>query len=376
MEVIDHAVKYNHSNAGLLLSPNLVQCDVNIHEEQWKLVYGDIGDATKTQQGQQRPQQPSLQRPVLPVAAAASSSLPPALRGWGKRNIVSARTAWARVRLPEQQQKQQNDLKNKFPSLPTKSTWSTPQTAAFAISSTEVTATTATDPSSSSSDTTLLSPSTAWVNDEKAEEDITLALLSEATEIYLKTILEGAVSAARSRQNIDGIRLWHQQHVGASSNASTPAGSAPRTNENNKKKAPALSLRLGCDVKRQVALAQGNAAKTYQRMEEALSRRNNHRYSSSKNNTNLKDITSFENATSMSDLSMKPTLSKNATSEADYHAKRSFEIYGGKDSGVPPLGRVPKKGIITARDFRACMDDPVFPFKSRGINSSIITTFF
>mmetsp|Transcript_33429 Transcript_33429/g.44316 ORF Transcript_33429/g.44316 Transcript_33429/m.44316 type:complete len:112 (+) Transcript_33429:2-337(+) len=111
-------------------------------------------------------------------------------------------------------------------------------------------------------------------------------------------------------------------------------------------------------------------------MEEALSRRNNHRYSSSKNNTNLKDITSFENATSMSDLSMKPTLSKKATSEADYHAKRSFEIYGGKDSGDPPLGRVPKKGIITARDFRACMDDPVFPFKSRGINSSIITTFF
>jgi len=365
MEMVDHAVKYDHSNAGLLLSPDLFQCDVNIQEEQWKLLYGDIGDATKTQQGQQRPQQPSLQRPVLPVvaaaAAAASSSLPPALRGWGKRNIVSARTAWARVRLPEQQRKQQNDLKNKLPSLPTKSTSSTPQTATSAISSTGVTTTTATDPSSSSSDTTPSSPSTAWVNDEKAEEDITLALLSEATEIYLKTILEGAVSAARSRQNIDGIRLWHQQHVAA--NSITPAPTVPgapsTASSNHKQKIPALTLRLGCDVKRQVALAQGNAAKTYQRMEEALSRRKS---SSIKNNTSLKDISTRINATSMSDLSLKPSLSENVSSKADYHAKRSFEIYGGKDSGEPPLGRVLKKAKIAAGDFRACMVDPMFPF--------------
>jgi hypothetical protein len=35
---------------------------------------------------------------------------------------------------------------------------------------------------------------------------------------------------------------------------------------------PPIGLRLGCDVSRQVALAAGNAARTVQRMEEALQR--------------------------------------------------------------------------------------------------------
>mmetsp|Transcript_2951 Transcript_2951/g.4224 ORF Transcript_2951/g.4224 Transcript_2951/m.4224 type:complete len:387 (+) Transcript_2951:3-1163(+) len=386
MEMVDHAVKYDHSNAGLLLSPDLFQSDVNIQEEQWKLLYGDAVSsetttaANKTQHRQQQLPQPAttLQRPAAPVTAAAATSslLPPALRGWGKRNIVSARTAWACVRLPEQQQKQQNALKNRIPLPPTtiKSNSVTAHSVASVGSSSESIAAT-TYPLSSSSSNTPSSSSTAWFNDEKAEEDITLALLSEATEIYLKTILEGAVSAARSRQNIDGIRLWHQQHVAA--NSITPAPTvpgAPSTASNNhKQKIPALTLRLGCDVKRQVALAQGNAAKTYQRMEEALSRR---KFSSIKNNTSLKDMSTRINATSMSDLSLKPSLSENVSSKADYHAKRSFEVYGGKDSGEPPLGRVPKKAKITARDFRACMDDPMFPFKSRGMNASTITTFF
>ncbi|KAL3786438.1 hypothetical protein HJC23_011019 [Cyclotella cryptica] len=45
-------------------------------------------------------------------------------------------------------------------------------------------------------------------------------------------------------------------------------------------------------------------------------------------------------AMSMADLSRKPPL-KPAVVNADIHAKRKFEIYGGKHSGEPPLGRVP-----------------------------------
>jgi hypothetical protein len=90
-----------------------------------------------------------------------------------------------------------------------------------------------------------------WFNEEKAKENKTLALLSEATETYLKFILNKALVAARQCENLDGIRLWHLQH-GPSK--------------------PPISLHLGCDVNHQIAQAGGNTAKTVQHMEEVLNR--------------------------------------------------------------------------------------------------------
>ena len=65
--------------------------------------------------------------------------------------------------------------------------------------------------------------------------------MSEATQTCLKSLLEGAANSAHQRQNLEATRLWYAQH------------------EPNPYP---LTLRLGCVFKRQMALAQGNAAKT------------------------------------------------------------------------------------------------------------------
>mmetsp|Transcript_6903 Transcript_6903/g.10098 ORF Transcript_6903/g.10098 Transcript_6903/m.10098 type:complete len:82 (-) Transcript_6903:96-341(-) len=58
----------------------------------------------------------------------------------------------------------------------------------------------------------------------------------------------------------------------------------------------------------------------------------------------------------MGDLSKRlfpeTNISFDAVINTDLDARRSFEVYGGKDSGAPPLGRVPKKCKLTPKDFR------------------------
>jgi len=208
----------------------------------------------------------------------------PRSRGWSKHNVVSSRVAWARVRQVE-------------------------------------------------------SADRRWHNEDVAERDPTLALLSEATEIFLKSLLQGAVSAARRRQNLDGIRLWHMQHA---------------------KTKPPLSLRLGCDVHRQAALVDGNSAKVCHRMELALSRAKIPRRI-----TRLDDPEVLYWATTMSDLSKRPKL-EGAAEEADLEAKRKFEIFGGRASGAPPFGRVPKKSKLEIGDLMYCVQDFSFPWQTRG----------
>ena len=174
---------------------------------------------------------------------------------------------------------------------------------------------------------TLSPAATKWINEEEAEQDQALAVLSQGTQLYLKNVLEKALHCARQRQNLDGIRLWYEQQT--TSTAQTK---------------PALSLRLGCDVRRQVAQAAGNAAMTCKRMEEALERQSGVPQQD-------REFTSatLEQATSMADLSWRPRLSR-AAPAAHYDAKRAFEIYGGKAAGEPPLGRVPKKARLEMVD--------------------------
>jgi hypothetical protein len=53
----------------------------------------------------------------------------------------------------------------------------------------------------------------SWVNEDVAAwDDLTLAVLSEGAQLYLKSVLEKALHAARQRQNLDALRLWHMQH--------------------------------------------------------------------------------------------------------------------------------------------------------------------
>jgi histone H3/H4 len=166
-----------------------------------------------------------------------------------------------------------------------------------------------------------------WTNEEKAEQDIVLVMLSEGCQQYLRGILQKAVHCARQRQNVDGVRLWHQQHTAAIQG-----------------KASALSLRLGCDISRQVAQAAGSATITCKRMEETLERQSDIPASA----RILKDET-LEGATSMGDLSLRPQLPKGVEG-ADLQAQRSYELHGGKRFSEPPLGRIPKKAKVEKID--------------------------
>eukprot|EP00546_Thalassionema_frauenfeldii_P013348 CAMPEP_0178909154 /NCGR_PEP_ID=MMETSP0786-20121207/8336_1 /TAXON_ID=186022 /ORGANISM="Thalassionema frauenfeldii, Strain CCMP 1798" /LENGTH=632 /DNA_ID=CAMNT_0020581167 /DNA_START=121 /DNA_END=2019 /DNA_ORIENTATION=+ len=257
MEMIDHAVNYDWTTAPTLLAQKDV---VDLDTEQQNLLYGNA-------------------RPKISTDHKLR-------RGWTDRNVVSTRTAWAKVRLPELDRNQASSAMRY-----------------------------------------------RWLNEERAEEDRTLALLSEASQIYIKDIFSKALECARQRENLQGIRLWHMQH-------------STKTDGNNE--SPPMGLRLGCDVSRQVALAEGNAALTVKRMEEALKRR--------KRNGTAEDVEDYmSNATSMGDLACFPKLAS-SVEKADYHAKRCFEVSGGKDSSSPPLGRVPKQAKIMAEDFEMGME--------------------
>eukprot|EP00980_Cylindrotheca_fusiformis_P000663 scaffold160_cov136-Cylindrotheca_fusiformis.AAC.10 len=270
MEMVDHAVEYDWKTAGQLINP---KAEIEVDEGQRRLLYGES-----------QPKQ-------------ATSNEPVPRPGWDKANVLSARGAWARVRLSEQKADPKAPVvANGLLTLPT------------------------------TMEPVQVKTSTAWINEQTAEQDVVLAMLSEGCQTYIKGILEKAVHCSRQRQNVDGIRLWHQQH------------------EASEESKPALALRLGCDVTRQVAQAHGNAAMTCKRMEEALERQ-----SDVPARSRILQGESLEEATSMADLALRPQLAKGVET-ADYQAKRLFETFGGKHSSEPPLGRVPKKAKVESID--------------------------
>jgi hypothetical protein len=271
MEMLEHSIDYDWSSAGLLLGS---KNDIQLSEEQKNLLYGE---------SQIKP------KPAEPMGP---------FKGWGKQNLVSERAAWARVRLRDQK----------------------PSRSAPVVGGGLLTL-----PGSAK---TVPPADTAWVDEEKAEQDAALAMISEATEMYIRGSLEKAIQCARQRQNLDGIRLWHQQH-------STPSNTTK----------PPLAVRLGADVSRQVAQSAGNAAMTCKRMEQALERQTD----VPSRERVLNDETLMD-ATSMADLAMRPMLAK-GVENADYHGKRSFEMSGGKRALDPPLGRVPKEAKLEVVDF-------------------------
>eukprot|EP00536_Pseudo-nitzschia_multiseries_P012532 jgi/Psemu1/326876/estExt_fgenesh1_pg.C_4840003 len=420
MESIDHALEYDWPSIGQLLGN---KADVKLVDEERQLLYGDsppesllLSAKKKTSKAstksttepaevddpnsQQQEQQDKQEEKRSPVHA--DSGIRP---GWDSTNVLSARAAWARIRLGELRQRAL-EAANPSPvvaggllTLPTAPPYQPPKSASASpeanatmtdasssdVAKTDAGATTedskletATDATVTSSDAinagganpdataaeadvTTPSPETpanpsaaakpdgSWVNEETAEQDKALALLSEGCQLYLKGVFERAIQCARQRQNVDGIRLWHQQYAHGKGTTLTTASVFSKDSHKNKvaekAKKPPLMLRLGCDVSRQVARAQGNAALTVKRMEEALVRQTGVPLRARQ----LRIDTLCE-ATSMGDLSWRPPLKKGAHS-ADLHAKRAFEIYGGKEAKDPPLGRVPKKAKLSVEDF-------------------------
>lgn len=310
MEQVAHAVDYDWTTAGAIISD---QTFLTMSEEQKRLMEDS--------------------RPMI-ATSSGPSALPDEIAegfpiaGWSERNIVSSRVAWARLRLGRKQ--------------PMSLQTSTIDSANGALSSagsaltldlsTHSMSTNNRVPEHVSSSEFSAEIDSVWVNEEQAEEDKVLAVLSEGTEMYIKSVLEKALHCARQRQNLDGIRLWYQQH------------SQVRTSP------PELSLRIGCDVKRQIALAEGNAAMICKRMEEALARQSN-----IPDRDRLLNQETLSKAWSMSDIALMPKLGK-AVEASDLSGKRSFEIYGGKDSSEPPLGRVPKQAKLELIDFETGMN--------------------
>jgi len=329
---VDHAFLIDVKSLPNIL-PKDNKLDLNLDEEQRILLYGDQRRREKV-------------RAVTDAAADALSAgvadgvlseagipqlpwkLPAVYEGWGERNLVSVRTAWAKVRLPESELQQEERLQGEK-SIETEADVPT-SSAENVISAPIITS----KPIEEKAPTRLEDDTTnhVWHNDIRAEQDPTLALLSEATEMFLKEAIEKAVGKARLRQNLDGVRLWHTLHSHHADPSST-----------NGKQPPAL-IRLGCDVRRQVALADGNAVKTYQRMEEAIGRDNDTFHFEAEDPEKM-----VLEATSMADLSRKPPL-KSAASDADSEAKRRFEVFAGKDNQEPPFGKVPKKAKVILKD--------------------------
>jgi len=386
METIDHASVYDARSCAVLLGNEYKKEPgvINLKKEQEILLYG-YSKSEGTVPSRVPPYANNMAMTAKGFKANPStciiSSPPQYLRGWGSRNVVSCRAAWAMIRLKELEENGRQGLNLPGADLLSVSTNST-TSASSSLSP---------HPSTSSFQPIISKRQKCkWINEETAEKDSALAFLSEATEQYLKSIVEGAVGAARRRQNMDGVRIWHQQHAtsiilngksgsnGSSFGVGTKVSAKLASRSSATGLAP-LCLRIGCDVKRQIALAKGNDAKTCQRMEEALERRWHSNSSSSEKHCshgNLPLDVALYRSCGMSEFSKIPKL-PSAASEAEYHAKCNFEVFGGKGSSAPPLGRVPKRCRITERDINFSLKDPCFSFKKqRRVRESISNISF
>jgi hypothetical protein len=365
MEDLDHGRLIDIKCLPSILSKESIS-DFNLNEEQRFLLYQDrllrdkvkeITDAAAGILSSDAVGSKLKEAGVPPLP----SSLPEMYEGWSDRNVLSVRMAWAKVRLPEREML----IKERAKEVREKATRDKPMgdppsedktegqlskeegvvpPVAVATGSMAPEAPTSAPVNSPENEASLpsqkLSPplkleddttNHVWFNEARASQDPTLALLSEATELYLKSAVKKAIGKSRLRQNLDGVRLWNTL---LTRNADSKNGTVAAP--------PPAVIRLGCDVRRQVALAEGNAAKTYQRMEEAITNR-------IKTHESADPDTMILESTSMADLSRKPPL-KSAVQNANINAKRKFEVYGGKHSDEPPLGRVPKQARVLLQD--------------------------
>ena len=328
---VDHAVMLDVKSVPNILTKSM---DVKLAEEQRILLYGDDKDQSERVKNIAKvankrvmtSQFKTNQFKQVGMSVSLPYDLPPELRGWGDHNVLTVRNAWAAVRLPEShlarvEKKKKEQSEKAAAAAQSKSSGEAPSPAADGDKSS-----TATSSRNSKSEYYQSlkddDKNHVWYNEVRAQSDPALAVLSAATEMYLKTTIEQAIGKARLRQNLDGIRLWH------------------KLSKSGKNPPPAL-IRLGCDVRRQVALAEGNACKTYQRMEEAISRQG-----SARADKDLDDM--LLEATSMADLSKKVPL-KSAAQRAELEAKRRFQVFAGSESH-DPFGVLPKKSKVTLQD--------------------------
>jgi hypothetical protein len=162
VEMVDHTVNYDWTTAGMLLGQ---KTHAYLSEEQRNLLYSEPSVLARLQQQQQQgPSEPSFP-----------------LSGWGERNVISPRVSWARIRLREQrmelaEQESATAADGRLPSSPPKIT---------------TVATTSQGAAAGPSSTPAANKYTVWLHEEKAEEDQTLAVLSEGVQISHVSVGKG-----------------------------------------------------------------------------------------------------------------------------------------------------------------------------------------
>jgi len=353
MEKTDHTVSIDINSLPLMLSKEH-KLEFDLVEEQRTLLYGDQTRCAKVKDiAKAASAALDIQIEETKLKKAGVQPLPrriPAMYdGWGKKNVLSARSAWARVRLPESEawwvEKVQRERRLGAANLSMCGCDGVEDQVLLGLGSRIVghgnTSLTIQEGSTAAPRIKDNTTNRVWFNETRAEQDPTLALLSEATELFLKSTIEKVIGQARLRQNLDGVRLWHTLHARSSANPSSGSQADHET-------LPAALIQLGCDVRRQIALAEGNAAKTYQRMEEAIFHQNNIAHHTSDSaydepNTMLLETTSIAE-------SSKNHLLNSAAHTANVDAKRKYSVFGGMDSQEPPFGRVPKKVKVMLQD--------------------------
>ena len=99
--MLDHAIDYDWSSAGLLLGS---KNDIQLSEEQKNLLYGPETVAGATGAGAKPP---IVAEEEQPGTSGEEASL---FKGWGKRNLLSERAAWVRVRHRENRPQRSNQV--------------------------------------------------------------------------------------------------------------------------------------------------------------------------------------------------------------------------------------------------------------------------
>ena len=149
MQLVDHAVDYDWTSAALLLGRE-AKTDVNLNTEQKRLLYGSrlvppVQTNTRGMEAATQSEEPS-------------SELPASMNGWGSRNVLSSRGAWARLRLREQREQLKQGGTQQPPVVGGLQLPVAPQTTAKL-------------------EPPVVAPEAQWFNEDRAEQDKTLALI-------------------------------------------------------------------------------------------------------------------------------------------------------------------------------------------------------
>jgi hypothetical protein len=251
---------------------------ISLHREQYELITSSHNDF-------QAPF-PSHIPETLPLEVSFNQYM--------KSNILTPRMAWARLRLPNY-----NDWEN----------------------------------------SARASTVAKWEGLQTAKNDRAAAMLSCATEVFIKRILTGAVRSAQRDAELDGVRLYEAVRK-------TDCEPAP------------LGMVIGCDLLKQVAQSHVAIGKTILAQEKHLAQKYKNMDQREPSNANNNTTASHRQnvVSSMTGKYVSASPSMGSLGKRKYDENRVKEMSGmiqkletyvkGLDEGSHPIKVVPKDGVV------------------------------